>query len=142
MGAGAYMAIDPAGGGALAFVSGLDYAQPEEPPVMGIAEVGWDGQLRAARLLQASPEDGPWPDGGAAIAFQGRRLMVVYRRTDTEMRAETAVFDMDAHAPEPLLVLPGADGDGDGATFGAVVLGDRLVVACGEDGYAVLAAEE
>ena len=75
--------------------------------------------------------------------IEGRRLVVVNSsRVDGEdVHFETAIYDMDTRAVEPLLVLPGK-GEGTEEVFGAVVLRDMLVIACGPDGYAVVASEK
>lgn len=108
-----------------------------------VAEVDWAGKILASRLLvvPSSAERGG-VDGGAAVSFQGRRLMVVNtsKVAGEDVHYEMAIYDMDACAAEPILVVPGK-GEGTEEVFGAVVLGDRLVIACGSDGFAVIAGE-
>ncbi len=138
-----HLSFTPNAASALAFMSGNDYEQPDEPTVVGVAEVDWAGKILASRLMVVPPSaDRGGVDGGAAATFQGRRLMVVNtsKVIGEDVRFETAVYDMDARAAEPILVVP-RKGEGTEEVFGAVVLHDRLVIACGSDGYAVLAGE-
>lgn len=137
------LSFTPTATSALAFVTGNDYQQPDEPTVVGVAEVERTGKVLASRLMVVPPAaDRGGVDGGAAVRFHRRRLMVVNssKVVGEDVQYQMAIYDMDAPAAEPILVVPGK-GEGSEEVFGAVVLGDRLVIACGSDGIAVVGGE-
>jgi hypothetical protein len=112
----------------------------------GLAHVGPDGRLLAARLI-ILPSQGTWDmgiRGGGATLYRGRRLLVANtlrydEASETEIH-QTVLYDMDSRQAAPLLILPAAK-TGTLPVYGAAVVGDRLYIGCGPSGIAVVTGQ-
>jgi hypothetical protein len=130
----------------MAFFVGEDMGADDDPACAGLAHVGPDGRLLAARMVSL-PSQGRGDmgvQGGGAALYRGRRLLVANRlRYDDASKTEvheSVLYDMDSRQATPLLILPPAQ-SGTLPVYGAAVLGDRLYIGCGPSGIAVVTGQ-
>lgn len=136
------LAVQP-DGTLMAFMYGSDDHQPGNHLCAGVAHVGPNGHVLASRMAYFTADTGrrfTIIDGAGAL-FHGRRLMILNlaRFAQDSTDCETEIWDMDADAARPALVIP-AGSPSPLEVYGTVVAGDRLIVGCGIGGVAVLRA--